>query len=752
MGESGPFDCKEPPISPHAVVNLVRSDKGKTAHYSCERGYALCGDRQHSSCVNGIWGEFNGHCFQNVWHYSTPNTVKDHLLTCPVSLNSDLTLIATPVINTVLTVSLRIGQTLVIKLEASFTALGYKVATIQVLENDRETYRYQLPTFPFNVRREFTLLMKILPGAIELQVDRQKVHDPSLPGIPVEAAMDGPPVLRTEGLATRRLTYRVSNERYHVIQYTNSQKRWIHVPTEDRTDLMFNVKACHSVLVNLRANRFFETPGVTFTIGGRHNTMSECTSCTNNQTIWRSVLDCETYRTFWVSWRAAGTIHIGSGKVIGAEVFMESSGHDFEVGFLRLGTSGTEGQWTFPEYESGSDPGELCPRPDQSPSTYIASNILAETPYRMSTFACSEGHVFCGQSFQASCQDNRAVQVFSGACVNHVLPKEDAVRTKLRLPCRMENGAVISVFITPDTDASRITIDIDGEYDTGLLLKLDFKSRDLTAAHAGALEQSIGSFPFFRGQEFHLVISFEPDRYQFYSDGQWIGVYSSPVALDRLSDVEVSGDFTLRDLKAYPQTMTSPDNCVMYISNGEVKTTDLSIGSEGPIQCIPNFKTCNTSNVVCGPNGKYNVGDDKGCRRYKWTSTAELTMDTDFPVPCMLQEGHSIRLTGRASKSFRVRVRAGPEDQISFISDMTTSSMTLSTSIKDEVLFQEDTASSPPALNTQFVLIIEVHLDVYKVKLNGDVVSTYSLLSPADRAEKVTITAGVTVTDLEFMD
>ncbi|XP_048246323.1 uncharacterized protein LOC124144747 [Haliotis rufescens] len=750
--ESSQSDCKEPPPRPHAMVSVMRTGRGVTASYSCEAGYGLCGERQHSTCVDGIWGEFNGHCFQNVWHYSTPHTIKDHPLTCPLSLNSEVTLIATPVINTDFTTSLRIGNTSIIKLEASFTAYGYKEATVQVQESGRETYRYRLPIFPFDIGKEFTLLMKVLPTAIELHVDGRMVHDPSLPGIPVETRMDGPPVLNTEGLATRRLTYHVSNERYHMIHYTHTQNRWIHVPTKDRTDIMFSVKACHSVLVNLREDRFFETPGVTFTIGGRQNTMSECTSCSNNQTTWHSVLDCETYKTFWVSWMVPGSVAIGSGKILGAEVFMTSSGHDFRKGFLRLGTTDTDGRWTFPEYESGAAPDQPCPRPDQSPSTYMTSNFLAPTPYRMSTFRCSEGHVFCGQSSQASCQDSTDLQVFKGACVSNVLPKEDAVKTKLRLPCRMENGALISVYITPNTDASRITVDVDGEYDTGLLLKLDFNARDLTAAHSGALEQSIGSFPFTRGQEFHLVIAFEPDRYQIYSDGQWVGVHASPVTHDRLSDVEVSGDFTLRDLRAYPNIMSSPDNCVVDVTHGTIQSRDTSIGSEGQVKCNANYKTCNTSSVVCGPDGKYGNTEDQTCRQYKWQFTAELTIDTDYPVPCTFRDGYGIRLIGKASRSFHVRVRAGPEDQIAFYSDMTASTTTLSTSIKDEVLFQEVIPGSPLSLYTQFVLIIEVHPDVYKVILNGDVINSYKLLSPADRAERVTITAGVAVTDLEFLD
>ncbi|XP_048247457.1 uncharacterized protein LOC124144745 [Haliotis rufescens] len=755
---SGPFDCRSPPHRRHATVAVTSTSTSLVAHYSCEAGFSMCGEIKPSTCVGGIWGDLQAHCFKSVWHYSSTGPLYHHNLSCPLSVNSEVRVLATPTENTWFSVQLESapGKQLMF-LESSFTERGYKTSSIKVVDGTTVKDMRKLASFPFQVGKEFELVVKVRRDTMEVFIDGVKVTEMRL-----KFPLYGVPALETSNLATRRVEYKPSNDITDVIHNTSPTNPWMDVPKHDRTHEIFEVQACNDVLVDLRESEASDK-GTTFLIGGRQNTLSQCASCPGNKyTKWHKPLSCYGYRSFWVSWETPGTVSIGMGEMVGVNPIIEDVVTDHNVGLLRVGTNGTDGYWIFGDSDEGHSLSEACPRPEVSPPLKVVRHSHVDS-VAITEYSCDENYIFCGESSLSRCEKGVPTSQVQGTCQkNKITSGRGPNTTTMDLPCFMGEGSLISAYITPTNPDNPVEIELSGSSSRSIQLVIDFNARTFSATHSeggtrGPLE-TIGSFPFAVNKESHIVIGYEAGAYKIYVDGKLEHTYTSPVSLDKMTHISILQDYHLRDLQAFPKNSPglSATCSVTTVPSSHVTGSDTTVGSVASLQCVQDYKFCSADDkVTCGKDGQWLVGPDQICKRYRWTNVPKLPMPMLYPPPCLLVDGMAIKLKASTANSFWFDLRAGSEAQLMVefhVGAAGDSTLTFKTAILNNVLFSKQIMNPPMKVNTLFSLLVEFHADKYAIVLDGIHLYDYLYISPASRTENLIITNGVSITELQFLD
>ncbi|XP_048252690.1 uncharacterized protein LOC124136929 [Haliotis rufescens] len=149
----------------------------------------------------------------------------------------------------------------------------------------------------------------------------------------------------------------------------------VHVAGEK--SLIMDIKACAEAVVQFAQTQHLTGGFFEVYLGSRDNSMSmvRFSGKKKKESVRGSPLDCKDFRTFWFSWEDEGTLHVGSGSVIGVREFLSLEVEDaVEIHYVVVYTAmGNEGEWRVlrdsrPEFV----------HPNRDGSTVI--NVREDTP------------------------------------------------------------------------------------------------------------------------------------------------------------------------------------------------------------------------------------------------------------------------------------------------------------------------------------------------------------------------------------
>lgn len=118
---------------------------------------------------------------------------------------------------------------------------------------------------------------------------------------------------------------------------------------------VFKVMACGSAIIALsnivgisnKAGRYFM-----IYLGRKHNTQTDildsCFGCTPKTHRMKPVLNCTSFKPFWISWDGTASVRLGEGNTIGENLLVEyTTDRPFPVMFLLVTTLSIPTRWKF---------------------------------------------------------------------------------------------------------------------------------------------------------------------------------------------------------------------------------------------------------------------------------------------------------------------------------------------------------------------------------------------------------------------